>query len=316
MDDGSLTSRLLRKRQLFVTGKGGVGKSTVAATLGLLAARRGLRTIVAEVSGRGDVPRLFSQPQPGPGERELVPGVWSIAIEPQRAMEEYLIDQLPVRAVADLLAQSRAFGYLAAATPGLRELLTVGKVWELAQPQRRAAGGEPYDLVIVDAPATGHGVGLLAAPRTFANVAAVGPVARHAHTIELTLKDPTVTGVVAVSTPQEPAVNETLALRDQLDSDIGMALDAVIVNALHPWRFTPRDAAALHAALDGEPPPAAREALEVALAEDRLIASERAQLRRLREQLAQRPAELPFLFVAELGLAELDQLSLELEAAR
>ncbi len=90
-------------------------------------------------------------------------------------MEEYLLDQLPVRPLAERLASSRTFGYLAAATPGLSELLAMGKVWELAQPQRRTPGSEPYDLVIVDAHATGHGVALLQAPRTFAAAASVGP---------------------------------------------------------------------------------------------------------------------------------------------
>ena len=95
-------------------------------------------------------------------------------------MEEYLADQLPVRALADLLVSSRAFTYLAAATPGMRELLTAGKVWELAQDRRRTPGAQPYDLVVVDAPATGHGVAVLAAPRTFAGVStsAVPPDAR------------------------------------------------------------------------------------------------------------------------------------------
>ena len=170
---------LLARRLLVVTGKGGVGKTTVAAALGLVAARAGKRTIVAEVARRGDVASAFDRDGSEPFEEiELAPGLFHISIDPQDALEEYLRDQLPRGPLADLLARSRVFGLLAAATPGMRELLTVGKLWELAQLDRRTPGADPYDLVVVDAPATGHGVAVLTAPRTFAAAAGTGPVAR------------------------------------------------------------------------------------------------------------------------------------------
>ncbi|MEY2516089.1 MAG: hypothetical protein QOJ89_3447, partial [bacterium] len=160
---------------LVVTGKGGVGKTTVAAALGLVAARAGRRTIVAEVARRGDVASAFDREGSAPFEEiELAPNLFHISIDPQDALEEYLRDQLPKGPIADLLARSRVFGLLAAATPGMRELLTVGKLWELAQLDRRTPGADAYDLVVVDAPATGHGVAVLTAPRTFAAAAGSG----------------------------------------------------------------------------------------------------------------------------------------------
>ena len=93
-------------RLVVVLGKGGVGKSTVAGALGLRAAERGRRTIVAEIGGRGDVGRMFGDRGHVGGERELRPGLWTIGIEPARALEEYLSDQLPLRAVADLLGRA------------------------------------------------------------------------------------------------------------------------------------------------------------------------------------------------------------------
>src|SRR3954464_15293500 len=104
----------LGKPLIVVTGKGGVGKSTVAAALGLAAARRGLRTIVAEVARRDDVSRALGGN--GQVEQELAPGLHHLSIDPEHAMEEYLIDQLPSRALADVLTSSRTFSYLAAAT--------------------------------------------------------------------------------------------------------------------------------------------------------------------------------------------------------
>ncbi len=116
---------------LVVTGKGGVGKSTVAAALGLAACRRGLRTVVVEVAARGDIPRALA-PEGGSvhgrGPSALTPA--HVSIEPQRAMEEYLRQRLPLGALAGRLAHSRVFSGLTAATPGMRELLTMGKVWE------------------------------------------------------------------------------------------------------------------------------------------------------------------------------------------
>ena len=269
-----------------MTGKGGVGKSTVAAALGLVAAGRGLRTIVAEVARRDDV----SQALGGEGmhEEELAPGLHHLSIDPEHAMELYLADQLPA-ALAELLGSSRAFSYLAAATPGMRELLTVGKVWELAQADRRTPGAQPYDLVVLDAPATGHGVAVLSAPRTFAETARVGRIARQGRTIDAMVSDPQRTGVVAVARPEEMPVNETLALQDALRDDIGLEVDLIVCNGMLAQRFGAADARALATAPDGPEVRAARHSHARARAQ-------RGQLQRLRRGARAPVATLPFAF--------------------
>ena len=289
---------------VVVTGKGGVGKSTVAAALGLAAARRHLRTIVAEVAARDDVSRALAGSGTRPfEERAVADDLFHISIDPERAMEEYLVDQLPVRALADVLTSSRLFTYLAAATPGMRELLTMGKVWELAQGRRRTPGARPYDLVVLDAPATGHGVAVLAAPSTFAEAARVGPIARQGRTIHEMVADPERTGVIAVATAEEMPVNETLALREALRRDVGLDLDAVVVNALLPDRFSAGDAAALAA----RPGRAARMAASL----HARARAQREQLERLRSGLgAEVPiVTLPFVVAADLGPGELGLLA-------
>jgi len=224
---------------IVVTGKGGVGKSTVAAALGLAASRRGLHTIVVEVAARDDISRaLGADAAGGSGERVVPEGPQHISIDPQRAMEDYLRRQLPVGALAALLARSRIVTTLTAATPGMRELLTIGKVWELTQPRRRAGRAELFDVVVLDAPATGHGLAMLRAPRTFASVARVGPVAKDARAIANFLADPLRTAVLAVSTAEEMPVSETFQLRSRLREDLGLDLTLVVVNALVPHRFT------------------------------------------------------------------------------
>jgi anion-transporting ArsA/GET3 family ATPase len=287
---------LLAKPLLVVTGKGGVGKSTVAAALGMAAAARGRRTIVAEVAARDDVSRALAGAPSRDGpvfvERDLGEGLHHISIDPESALEEYVKDQLP-RGLSDMLAASRLFAYLVAATPGLRELLSVGKVWELAQPDRRTPGAHPYDLVILDAPATGHGVAILTAPGTFAAAARMGPVARQGGIIHEMLADPEQTAIVAVATAEEMPVNETLTLRDALRDELGQDFAAVVVNGVLPSRFRGPEVAAL-AAAGGRPSRAVR----AARAESARAREHRAQLSRLRRGLGRglEVRTLPYLF--------------------
>jgi anion-transporting ArsA/GET3 family ATPase len=306
---------VLEKRLLFVTGKGGVGKSTVAIALGLLAARRGLRTIVAELASQERVQGLFREADDGREqfrELELAPGLYTISIDPQQAMEEYL--RVKAGAIGQALGSSRLFQAFAMATPGMRELLSIGKVWELAQLNRRTRGGAPYDLVIVDAPATGHGVGLLRTPRTFAEIARVGPIAHQGQTIADTIADSEFTGVIAVATPEEMPVNETMTLADELASD-ELPLDLVIVNALYPARFQSDEVDELNAALTKTRSALARSALRAALSEHARAATQREQRDRLREHVDGRLVELPYLFADHLGPPEMQTLADALETA-
>jgi anion-transporting ArsA/GET3 family ATPase len=293
----SAAPALLDRRLVFVLGKGGVGRSTVAAALGLAAARSGRRSIVVEVSGRGDVPRLFGRSGSAGVETELRDGLWTLSVEPRAALEEYLRDQLPGRMIGELIGSSGAFGYVAAATPGLRELLTIGKIWELAQDRRRPEGALPYDVVVVDAPATGHGLALLEAPRTFAAAAQIGPIARQGALIAETLRDRRQTALAAVATPDRAAVDELLDMREQLDGQ----LDAVLVNGAMARRYDAADVAALRVAL-GRGAPA--EPVAIALAEEERASEQRAQVARLPG-----PVELPLLLAAQIGPVELGELA-------
>lgn len=289
--------RLLDRRLVFLLGKGGVGRSTVAAALGLLAARSGRRAIVVEVTGRGDVPRLFGRESAAGVETELLDGLWTLAVDPRVALEEYLRDQLPGRMLGEMIGTSGAFGYVAAATPGLRELLTIGKIWELAQDQRRPEGALPYDVVLVDAPATGHGLALLRAPGTFAAAAQVGPIARQGEFIAETLRDRSQTALAGIATPDRAAVDELLDLRAQLAE----GLDAVLVNAVMRQRFDAQDATALRGALDRGAPAAP---LLIALAEEARAREQRIQLARLEHAV-----ELPLLLEPEIGPIALGKLA-------
>jgi anion-transporting ArsA/GET3 family ATPase len=318
----SLLMSLIDKRMIFVTGKGGVGKSTVAAALGVAAAREGKRTIVCEVAQQERISRLFHGQGVGYHETEIAPRLYAFSIDPQRALEEYLLLQIRIKPLYDLLFKNRIFTYFAAATPGLRELVTIGKVWELAQLDRRVKKGAKYDLVIVDAPATGHGLGLLRTPKTFSDIARVGPVKRQADTIYSFITDRSLTGVLAVAWPEEMPVNETLDLQLRLEAELGMSLDRIILNGVYPELFTETEAETLRSRYEQELEQGRRNGIDVvrraalraALSEFKRARAHRRQLRRLEEESGQDVVELPFLFEPELDMEAIEKLAGSLEA--
>jgi anion-transporting ArsA/GET3 family ATPase len=297
---------LLDKRLVVVTGKGGVGKTTVTAALGLIAARSGKRTVICEVAEQERLAALFGVDASGHEERELAPGLHSISVDPERAKEEWLRYQLKSGTLAGVLGGSSLFRYLSAAAPGLSELVTIGKVWDLAQLERRT-GGSVFDLAIVDAPATGHGIAMLRAPSTYAGVARVGPIRRQALKIDGFLRDSARTGVVVVALPEEMPVNETFDLERRLAEEMDMVIDRAIVNGLYPERFTGAEAKLLREASTKNG------AVRTALAEHERVRGQRAQLRRLRRGLGAPVATLPFLFEPELGVEQLEVLARRLE---
>jgi hypothetical protein len=229
---------VLDRKLLVITGKGGVGKTTIAAAMGVLAARNGKRAIVVEVGQQSRLPMLFGVPTPKPGvETQLQERLSSISIDPDRALLEWL-QALGGRVSGRVLASSGTFQYFAAAAPGAKELVAMVKIWRLTRGNGHGRRSDGYDMVVLDAPATGHALGMLGAAHTFGAIARVGPIAGQTREVQQLLETPSHTAYMAVTLATEMAVTEVLELQEGLHRQLGRELSAVVVNALLPRRFS------------------------------------------------------------------------------
>jgi anion-transporting ArsA/GET3 family ATPase len=221
---------LLDRRLVFVTGKGGVGKTTVAAGLALLASQRGKRTLVCEVDAKGDLADFYEAGPVGYDAREMQPGLWAMAMDTERSLDEYLRIFLRIPVMGRIGPVARMFDFVATAAPGVKEILTVGKLCYEVREGR-------YDLVVVDASATGHVVGQLAAPQAINTLVQVGLIRSQTDWMLHILSDPARTGLVIVATPEEMPVNETIELTARVREETTVDLAAIIVNRVLPELF-------------------------------------------------------------------------------
>lgn len=234
------TRALIDPRLLVVTGKGGTGKTTVAAGLAHAAQRAGRRVLLAATGLEEQIANLIvKDAQPvGYAGRELLPGLTVMRIDPHAALAEYLGLQIGLRSLWDPILGSQAFRQLMEATPGWRELITLGKIWHLEQ-LRDDSGAPRYDLIIVDAPATGHGLTFLDVPRVVASAVRSGPLRRNAAMVEAMVRDHDNTLLLPVTLAEELPVQETSELVVRARDRVGIQVGPIVINAVVGDPFPP-----------------------------------------------------------------------------
>jgi anion-transporting ArsA/GET3 family ATPase len=298
-------SDLLDRRLVVVTGKGGVGKSTVAASLATLAARRGKKVLVAEVDARERVAPMLGGRPSGPVIRQVLPNISTVNVDPRHALEEYALMVVKVRAIYQAVFENRVVRFFLRAVPSLAETLMLGKILHEA---RSESGGRPrWDLVIVDAPATGHAVQLLGVPKALIDTVPAGPLRRDAEWMQALLTDPAKTSVVLVSLPEEMPVSETVELDAQVRDLLRIPRGPVFVNAMPDERFTPGELERLRGLVETAPPvgPAARAAVLQGGRQERA----QEQVDRLREALGRPLVTLPLLASERWGRRAVERIA-------
>jgi hypothetical protein len=295
----------LDRRLVVVTGKGGTGRSTVAAALALLAARAGKRVLVAEVNAVERVAPLLGAPPAGATIREARPGICTVDVTPPAALREYGLQVVRIRALYDAVFENRVVRHFLRVVPGLGELVMLGKILHEARAEDQ--GRPRWDQVIVDAPATGHAVQLLRVPGALLGMVPPGPLRSDAHWMQDWLLDPARTTTVLVTLPEEMPVTEAIELDAQLRQRVGLAPGAVLVNAMPAPMFTAGQAERLEV-LASAPAPVGPAASSARLHAVRTAAAGR-ELRRLRAALPVPTALLPLVVSVGWGLAEVELIA-------
>jgi anion-transporting ArsA/GET3 family ATPase len=320
-----LLDEFFSPRVLIVSGKGGVGKTTVAASLALSAARTGKKVCVVEMDQKGSLTAIFGRNNVGYEPSEIFPDVWALSVAAEDALLEYLDVQYHMKRISRAFTGVHFIDYITTAAPGLKDILVLGKIWYLERGRAGGVSRQDFDLVIVDAPAAGHMLTFLSAPAGLSDAVRVGPVRRQAEWLLEMLQDPARTRAHIVTLAEEMPVSETLETAVALRGRVGIAVGPIFANGIYPEVFTPTEEELLKdIRSDGSLDELLTEAqrTNISLDSDDLEAfvgyadflSARRQIQthhlaQLRAEAAEPVIELPFVFAAKIGLPELEELA-------
>jgi anion-transporting ArsA/GET3 family ATPase len=299
----------LDRRLILVVGKGGVGRSTVAAAIAGRCAAQGKKTLLYETNANDRFGHYFEKPPVGTTPSQLAPNLWAVNATPASALTEYGLMILRWKSVYEMVFENRVTKAFLRAIPGLDDYALLGKAWFHTTEEKR---GKPvWDTVVFDMPASGHSVSMLRVPWVIADTVPEGPLTRDARTIKALLCDPVRTSAVLVTLAEEMPVNEAIELEAKLTA-LGIVPQQLFVNQMFPRHFAPatpvaRVLEALIADQANLTAPLAQLTAHAQLSRDRRELNER-YLAELRKRAVTEVDELPMLFAQTLGPADVKQL--------
>jgi anion-transporting ArsA/GET3 family ATPase len=297
---------LIERRLIFIAGKGGVGKSTMTAALGLTAAKRGRRVCLVETDGQEQMASLFRTEPVGYEGRTLAPNIRGLSITTEGALKEFATTRMPLHQISQHLIDNRLMRYFLDATPGLKELLALGKIAHMV-------AEEDDDVVIVDLPATGHGLAMLSVPDVVIGAVHAGPLLNYAEETRDLINDPEVSAVCFVTLAEELAASETIELYDAIMRDMDIAIGPVIANGVHLPLIEEKNKGRFESLArrwkKGKDTASLVEGAELEMSR---AALNRAYVERLEEGLGKPPLVVPFLFTGAVDWNALVRISDEL----
>jgi len=297
------------RRLILVVGKGGVGRSTVAAAIADKCARRGRKTLLFEVNANDRFGSFFDKPPVGSDVTSLAPNLFAVNTNPAAALEEYGLMILKFRSVYEMVFENRVTRAFLRAIPGLDDYALLGKAWFHTTEEKR---GKPvWDTIVFDMPASGHSMSMLRIPWVITDTVPEGPLTRDARTIKELLTDPTRTAAVMVTLAEEMPVNEAIELEAKLGA-LGIVTQQVVANQIYPEHFPAGSAVAkvldTLAADPSLPSPLAELTQHATLSRDRRALNER-YLRELESRVKAGVHQLPMLFAPALTSAHVRVLA-------
>lgn len=244
---------LYDQRFVLFSGKGGVGKTVISSAYALSCARRGERTLLIELNVKDKVSSFFGSSSVGSEIVEVEDNLYAVNVTPDAALQEYGLMILKVKLIYKAVFENRIIRSFLRSIPGLNDLLMLGKAYFHAT-EVATDGSYVWDKVVVDAPATGHGLFFLQIPSVITGFVGSGHMYEEARRIEDLLRDPKQTAVNLVTLPEEMPVNETLMMREELERRMGLHTSAIIANGVYPALFSDEEYDWIEQVRDGVEP--------------------------------------------------------------